>query len=189
MLKKKDWKELLQEFSNKVDKREQLIKGKIEDLKEQEEVIQTKIKDNSGRMIELEMDGDTSGVAAIKKENRDFRIELEEIQDSIEGYKSQLGTARDYYANDLDKIRTAANKAEEERLQQDKANYARLDELQAKIDELKEQMEKTRNELQFRRTTVEDLKWQFHHIDPRVSKIPDYEKENFIKMWLAGEDT
>ncbi|PQP89669.1 hypothetical protein [Paenibacillus sp. AR247] len=191
MLKKKDWKELMQESIEKVDKREQLIQGKINDLQEQEEVIQTKIKDNSSRMIELEMDGDTGGVATIKKENRDLRIELQEIQDSIEGYKGQLGTARDYYAKDMDKIRAAANKAEEERLQQRKADHARLDELQAQIDELEKQMEKTRNELRFSRSVSEELTHfsYLNHIDSRAYSLSAYEQQSFIKSWLAGEDT
>ncbi|MEK5641940.1 hypothetical protein BK138_08510 [Paenibacillus rhizosphaerae] len=189
MLKKKDWKELLQEFLDKVDKREQLIQGKIDDLQEQAQIIKTKIKDNSDQMIELEMSEDTTGIEKFKKENRTLRIELEEIQDSIDGYKTQLGTSRDYYAKDMEKIRAAANKAEEERLQQYNANHARLDELQAQIDELKKQMENTRYELRASRTTVEDLKWKFHLIDPRLGEIPSYEQENFIKIWLAGEDT
>lgn len=190
MLKKKDWKEMIQEFSDKVDKREKLIQGKIDDLQEQAQIIETKIKDNSGRMIELEMEGDTGGVATIKKENRDLRIELEGIQDAIEGYKSQLGTARDYYAKDLEKIRAAVNKAEEEHIQWGKDTRAKRDDLESKIDELKQQVEQINNELRFARTISEEMEWGYiKHIDPRVDSLKDYEKQNFIKSWMAGHDT
>lgn len=189
MLKKKDWKELLQEFSDKVDKREKLIKGKIDDLQEQEQIIQTKIKDNSDQMIELEMNEDTGGVEKFKKENRTLRDELEEIKDAISGYENQLGTSHDHYARDLDKIRVAANKAEEERIQRDQDTRSRRDGLEAKIDELKKQIEQINHELRFSRTTVEDLRWQLSHIDRRASKLPFHEQENFIKRWLADGDT
>ncbi|MED5015943.1 hypothetical protein P9847_01345 [Paenibacillus chibensis] len=190
MLKKKDWKEMIQEFSDKVDKREKLIRGKIDELKEQEEIIQTKIKDNSGRMIELEMEGDTSGVTTIKKENRDMRIELEEVQDAIEGYKSQLGTARDYYAKDLEKIRAAVNKAEEEHFQWKQDTRSRRDGLEAKIEDLKKQVEQINNEIVFTRTISEEMEWGYiTRIDPRVDSLKDYEKQNFIKSWMSGHDT
>ncbi|MNN81223.1 hypothetical protein D3C81_1980270 [compost metagenome] len=48
-------------------------------------------------------------------------------------------------------------------------------------------MEKTRNELRFSRTTVEDLKWQLRHIDPRANKLPSHEQEYFLKRWLAAD--
>lgn len=192
MLKKKEWKELIEEVGRKIDKREQMIESKIADLQEQGNSIQAKIKDNSGRMIEFEMEGDTAGVEVIKKENKELRNELEEIQDSIAGYQNQLGTSREYYAKDMDKIRAAVKKAEEERLQRDKIAFARLDELQAKMDELKKQMEKTRFELQISRPVSEELT-SFQYIvliDQRAYyQLKEYERQSFIKSWLSGDDT
>lgn len=187
MFKNKDWKELLQEFIDKVDAREELIQSKIDGFHEQGASINAKIRENSARMIELEMAGDTGAVEKFKKENQKLRLELEEIKDSVAGYANQLGTSRDQYAGDLKKIQLAAKKAEEERLEQERMSMARLDELEAEIDKLKEQMEQTKNELRYGRTTAEDLKWQFRHIDPRVTKLPDYEQEQVIKSWLAGD--
>lgn len=187
MLKKKDWKELLQEFTDKVDKRERLIQSKINGFEEQARVIKVKIKENSAQMIELEM-SENSNVERFKKENQKLRLELEEIRDSISGYENQLGTSRNFYAKDLDKVRDAANKAEEERLEEVKADYALLDDLEAKMDEIKKKMEQTRNKLQFSRTTVEDLKWNFSNIDSRVTNLSYHEQEYAIKSWLSGGD-
>ncbi|MHA2852851.1 hypothetical protein ACXZ7E_02605 [Paenibacillus lautus] len=189
MLKKKDWKELMQEFVDKVDKREQLIQDKIDELKKQGAIIQTKIRENSDQMIELEMNEDTNSVEKFKKENRNLRLQLDEIQDSISGYESQLGTSRDYYAKDWDKIRAAAKKAEEDRIIQEKAANAEIDDLQAKIDELKEQREQKKRKLQFSRTTIEELSGQLRHIDPRAIQLSHYTQQAFIKTWLHGGNT
>ncbi|WP_422657362.1 hypothetical protein ACK8P5_16570 [Paenibacillus sp. EC2-1] len=192
MLKKKDWKELLQEFSDKVEKREQLIQSNINGLQEQVAVIQAKIKENSDQMIEFEMSEDnTSGVEKFKKENRKLRLELEEIQDSIAGYENQLGTSRDFYGKDLDKIRDAANKAEEERIRLEQESFSKRDALKSKIKEIEKQINEIECET-IGRSSIEILLNHYPYlatIDPRAYSLKDHGKHLFIRSWLAGHDT
>lgn len=191
MLKKKDWKELLQEFSDKVGKRELLIQSKIDGLQEQGAAIQTKIKENSNHMIELEMNGDMGGAEKVKNENRQLRLQLEEIQDSIAGYESQFGTSHDFFIKDLDKIRDAANKAEEERTQWRDDTISKRNDLEAKIKKFEEQILEINHELRISKTIKEELCRSSYLtlIDPRANSLSDYDKSNFMKCWLSGVET
>lgn len=191
MLKKKDWKELLREFGDKVEKRENLIQSKIDGLQEQAKIIQAKIKANSDQMIDLEMNEDTSGVEKLKKENRKLRAELEEIQDSITGYESQLGTSRDHFAKDLDKVRDAANKADEEQKRWQEESVSKRKALEAEIEELTKQVKDINFNLQISRTAAEEMD-SFHyllHIEPRALDLKEYLRPGFLKSWLRGHDT
>lgn len=188
MLKKKDWKELMQEFIDKVNKREQMIQSKIDDLKKQERTIQAQIKNNSGHMIELEMNEDMSSAEKIKKENKQLRLQIEEIQDSIAGYENQLGTSRDLYAKDLDKIRTAVKKAEEERVQRGKDLFAEMDEVDEKIEALKKEREQLSNDYHFNNARKErhSLEQYIEYLDSRAGTIEYADREQFILRWLSG---
>lgn len=190
MLKKKDWKELLQEFIDKVNKREELIQSKIDGLQEQAASIQAKIQENSDQMIDLEMNEDFVGVEKFKKENRKLRTELEEIQDSIAGYKSQLGTSRDHFAKDLDKVREAANRADEEQKRWLEESISKRKALEAEIEELTKQVKEINFNLQISRTAAEEMD-SYHyliHIEPRALDLKEYLRPGFLKSWLQGRD-
>lgn len=190
MLKNKDWKELMQEFNDKVDKRENLIQSNIDGLQEKAQVIQTKIKENSDLMIESEMNEDTNGVENFKKENRRLRLDFEEIKDSIAGYENQLGTSRNFFAQDLDKIRVAANKAEEERIRWTNDTVSKRKDLESKTKEIEKQINEINYELRCSRSVTEQLD-HYHHLttlDPRAKTLNDYEKKSFINSWLSGDN-
>jgi len=191
MLKKRDWKELLQEFRDKVEKRENLIQSKIDGLQEQAASIHAKIKENSDQMIDFEMNEDFVGVEKFKKENRKLRTELEEIQDSIAGYESQLGTSRDHFAKDLDKVRDAANRADEEQKRWQEESVSKREALEAEIEELTKQIKEINFNLQIRRTAAEEMN-QFQYlysIEPRAVDLREYLRPGFLKSWLRGHDT
>ncbi|WP_019913185.1 hypothetical protein [Paenibacillus sp. HW567] len=189
MFKNKDWKELMQEFKDKVDKREVLIQSNIDGLQEKVEVIKGKIKDNADKMIEAEMNEDTNGLEKFKKENRKLRLDLEEIQDSIAGYETQIGTSRNLFVKDLDKIRDAANKAEEERIRWTDEIVSKRKDLESEIKEIEKQISEINNELIFSRAVTEQLEYSSYliYIDPRSKSLKDYEKKSFINSWLSGD--
>lgn len=189
MLKKKDWKELMQELKNKVDEREQMISNKIDDLRNQGQAVQMKIKENNAQMIEFEMNEDMNSAEKIKKENKQLRLQLEEIQDSISGYENQLGSSYGHYAKDMDKIRVAVNKATEERVQHRKDLSARMDEVDGEIDTLKKEREKLLNEYHFSGAVTEtsSLLSYIEYLDPRAKNIDYRDREQFILRWLSGD--
>ncbi|WP_342439976.1 hypothetical protein NSS79_15210 [Paenibacillus sp. FSL L8-0436] len=190
MLKSKGWKELMQEFNDKVDKRESLIQSNIDGLQEKAQVIETKIKENSDQMIESEMNEDNNGVEKFKKENRRLRLELEEIQDSISGYENQLGTSRAFYAKDLEKVRIAANKAEEERIRRTDEIISKRKDLESEIKGIEKQISEINNELIFSRSVTDQMDNYSYLVtlDPRTKNLKDYGKGEFIKSWLSGDD-
>ncbi|MFF2907678.1 hypothetical protein [Paenibacillus sp. NPDC057934] len=188
MLKSKSWKELMQEFVDKVNKRENLIQSNIDELQEKAQVIQTKIKENSDLMIEAEMNEDTNGVEKFKKENRKLRLDIEEIQDSIAGYENQVGTSRNFFSKDLDKVRDAAIKAEEERKRWTEDTVSKRKDLESQIKELKNQISGINNELIFSRSVTQELEYSSYlgYIEPRTKSVRLHETKSLINSWLSG---
>ena len=187
MLKSKSWKELMQEFNDKVDKRENLIQSKIDDLQEKAQVIETKIKDNADQMIEAEMSEDLNGAEKYKKENRRLRLELEEIQDSIAGYENQLGSSRAFYAKDLEKVRIAANKDEEERIRWTNEIRSKKEGLESKIKEIEKEISEIVYELKCSRSVAEQMDnyYLLTTLDPRAKTLKELDKTFFIRSCIT----
>lgn len=188
MFTKKTLQQQINDFKEKVYARETKISSRISELEAEAASIKAKVKTQTAEIVELEMSGNSSDIGKLQKSNREMRMQLEEIQDSIQEYKDQLGDRTNPFVKDLEKLRIAGNKVTEERLKNEKALRAESAALETQIEDLKSKLEKINHELYASgaHTEVDTLKQIAVYLDPRATGLSYYEQNNFIKKWLGG---
>lgn len=191
MSEKKSLQQHINEFQNKVRAQESKIANRINDLKVQASKLRTTIKDQSSKIVELEMFEDSTGISELQKNNREMRLQLEEIQDSIQSYEEQHSNQKKLYAKDLEKLRTVANKAAEERIKEIDGLGLEAIEIESQIEALNHKLKQVRHEgyVLEMRTEVNDLKQIISYIDPRANELDFFKKEQLIKNWLGNYPT
>lgn len=192
MFKKKTLQQHINEFRNKVDSRESTILSRIKSLEEQASAIQTQIKSQSAKIVDLELNGNNSGqIDDIKKSNRQLRLELEEIQESIEGYQNQLEHDPSLYAEDLEAIRQAGNDAISDRKKEMGELISKANDLESQIESLRKELEQIRNKwyILHQHNDYYTFSSILSYIDPRVTKLNSTEEEQFLNDWLSGSSS
>lgn len=178
----------INEFKKKVDSRESKVDAKIRSLEEQASAIQVQIKSQTDKIVEFELNGeDPKKIDEVKKSNRELRLQLEEIQDSIVGYRDQLEHNSTLYDKDLEGIRQAAHKAAADRKKEMEELSAMIDDKAAQVQALEKELEQIRNKRYF--LSQYDDYYTFSsllsYIDPRAAKLSHSEQERFIKEWVS----
>lgn len=188
MFTKKTLQQQINDFKEKVYARETKISSRISELEAEAASIKAKVKAQTAEIVELEMSGNSSDIGKLQKSNREMRMQLEEIQDSIQEYKDQLEDRTTPFVRDLEKLRIAGNKAAEERLENEKALRAESAALETQIEDLKSKLKKINSDLYISgaSTEVDTLKQIAVYIDPRATGLGFYEGKNFINNWLGG---
>lgn len=189
MFKKKTLQQHIDEFTRKVDSRESKIYSKIRELEEQASSIQSQIKSQSAKIVELELNGGSpEQVDVAKKSNRELRLQLEEIQDSIGGYQSQLEHGPSLYAEDLEKIRQAAKDATADRKKEMEELSSTIDDKKAQIKALEKELDQIRHKWNalYQYDDYYTFSSMLSYIDPRTTKLRESEKESFLRHWLSG---
>lgn len=192
MLKKKTLQQHINEFRNKVDSRESKIRSKIESLEEQASAMQIQIKTQGAKIVELELSGNNSGqIDEMKKSNRELRLQLEEVQDSIGGYQNQLEHGPSLYAEDLEGIRQAANEAASDRKKEMEELMSKANDVKSQIESLKKELEQINHKwyVLYQYDDYYTFSSFLSYIDPRVTQLRDTEKDRFLKHWLSGSSS
>ncbi|MNW38873.1 hypothetical protein D3C74_159510 [compost metagenome] len=192
MFEKKTLQQHINEFTRKVDSRESKIHSKIRELEDQVESIQSQIKSQAAKIVELELNGGSpEQVDVTKKSNRELRLQLEEIQDSIRGYQSQLEHAPSLYAEDLKTIRQAAKDATADRKKEMEELSSKVDDKKAQIESLQKELEQIKHEwnVLYHHDDYYTFSSMLSYIDPRVTKLDHSKKEQFLKDWLSGSSS
>lgn len=190
MFEKKTLQQHINEFTEKVQARESKINSKIIELEGEATAVRARIKNQNSQIVELDMADDQAGANKIRKSNRDLRLQLDEIQDAIEGYQSQL-EGSDQYSKELEKIREAGNKATQERIQKDKDLSEQRSAVEAQIDSLKDKLKQIQHEQyvnSFSRE-IDTLRPVITYIDPRARTLDYSKQEGFIERWLGGSSS
>jgi chromosome segregation ATPase len=188
MFEKKTLQQHIDEFVGQVNERNNKIRSKIKGFEAQADSIETTINEQSSTMVELELAGDTAGAEKLQKNNRQLRLQLEEVRDSIKGYQSQLGKRNAQYNKELDKVRVASNKAREERFEHGKKLIERREALENQLSEMKQKIESLRHEIHVNdsRTEVSAIRQLLPYIDSRSTKLGYLEQDQFIINWMGN---
>ncbi|SDF05102.1 hypothetical protein SAMN04488542_10571 [Fontibacillus panacisegetis] len=192
MFEKKTLQQHINEFTRKVDSRESKIHSKIRELGEQAASIQSQIKLQADKIVELELNsGSPEQIDAAKKSNRELRLQLDELQDSIVGYQNQLERDPSLYAKDLEGIRQAANKAAADRKREMEKLSSTVDDKKAQIQALEKELAQVRHEwnVLYHHDDYYTFSSMLSYIDPRVTKLDHSKKEQFLKDWLSGSSS
>ncbi|CAM3464102.1 hypothetical protein EDM52_18505 [Brevibacillus invocatus] len=176
------------EFLSKVNEQEGKIRSKIEELEFLFDSLTDKVKVQTAAMIELEIAGDNAGAEKIMKSNRQLRLQIDEIKDSIQGYRSQLGQGYQL-GKELDKVKAAAIQADKDRVERVNNLHKQGEQLAQQIADLKMKREQVMLDwrVSYSRTTEMDLVGIASYIDPRATALSLTEKETLIRKWMSGE--
>jgi len=191
MFGKKTLTEAVAALRSKVSEQSNKIAQKIETLEAEVEDIKSGLKTLAIERVQAELAGDTKALANIDTRWRDLQGRLAEAEELLEAFRAARGAANsNLYKDDLEKIRALAAKERE-------ARYARLKDLQSKRDETERRIEALQQELkqlnaEIDRARVDQeaqaLQTIADLIDPRIARIPDYERGRVIAKWITGED-
>lgn len=182
----------INEFKNKVGSRESKVYTKIQSLEEQASAIQMQIKSQTDKIVELDINGeDPKKIDEMKKSNRELRLQLEEIQDSIVGYRDQLEHNSTLYDKDLEGIRQAAHKAAADRKKEMEELSAMVDDKKAQIQAIEKELDQISHKwsLLYQYNDYYALSSLLSYIDPRAAKLSHSEQEQFIKEWVSGSSS
>lgn len=182
----------ISEFKNKVASRESKVATKIRSLEEQASAIQVQIKSQTDKIVELDLNGDDpKKIDEVKKTNRELRLQLEEIQDSIVGYRNQLEHNSTLYDKDLEGIRQAAHKAAADRKMEKGKLDSTISDKEAQIQTLEKEVAKIRTEAYIlgQYDDYYTLSSILSYIDPRAAKLSHSEQDRFIKEWVSGSSS
>lgn len=176
-------------FKNKAASRESKVTTKIQSLEEQASAIQMQIKSQTDKIVELDLNGDDpKKIDEVKKSNRELRLQLEEIQDSIVGYRDQLEHNSTLYDKDLEGIRQVAIKAAADRKIEREKLISTINDKEAQIQTLEKELAQIRIDayLLGEYDDYHNLISIFSYIDSRASKLKGSEQYEFFKAWLSG---
>jgi chromosome segregation ATPase len=177
------------EFLTQVREREQKIQDKIASLKKQDSEIKASIEEQTSNLVQYELADDLQGQEQCNKALRKLREKQIEIQELIAAYEKELGKGT-HYDKDLQKIRIAAKKEWDNRVQQ-------LAELRKERENIEEQIKRLQDKIEELRRDIADgtdpvvrsVRSIHRYIDPRTGKLSSYDVDRFIKAWINNEDT
>jgi len=187
MFKTTDLSTVVNEFLNTVEARRQKITDKITALEDEAAQLEARIKNQSEELVELEINDNLAGANKLRKSNQELRVQLAEINDTIQGYNAQL--EKPVEAKSLEQVRLAGAKARQDRLDLGTALLKESDELEKQIDELKVKNKKVLTEWNHTRydTEIGTLRRVASYIHPRVQEVPSSKHEELLKDWILGQ--
>jgi hypothetical protein len=182
----KDLGTVVNEFLKNVEGREKKITDKITALEDEATELEVRIKNQSEELVELEINDNLTGANKLRKSNQDLRIQLAEINDTIQGYNAQLNKPAD--ANSLEKIRLAGAKAMQDRLDLRASLLKESDELEKRIKELEVNKSNTLREWQHAgyNTEIGTLRSVLRFVHQDTRKLSFTQQEELLTSWIRG---
>jgi uncharacterized coiled-coil DUF342 family protein len=191
MFGSKNLDELVKGFVEKYNSRVSKIEAKLRDLESGSQRFNAKIKELTGQLVQFEMDDDAAGADKCRKEIRRLRLELSDNEDLASGYREQLySAAGSFLEKDVDKIKAAAVKSEEERKERQQAIREEVEELKRQKRELDNKIDRLVNESTRSSDylTIQTIKPVVQIAEQKFSKLDYSKQEAYIRKWMLGGD-
>jgi chromosome segregation ATPase len=189
MFGNKTLEQQVNEFLTQVREREQKIQDKIASLKKQDSEIKASIDEFTSKLVQYELADDLQGQEQCNKALRELREKQIEAQELVAAYERELGKGT-HYVKDLQKIRIAAKKEWDNRVQQLAELRKERENIEEQIKRLQDKVEELHRDIASGvGPVVRSVSGIHRYIDPRTGKLSPYDVDRFIKAWINNEDT
>lgn len=186
----KGLQEQVEAFKTKVQNQEEKIKARISALEQEAEKVKAEIADETRLLVLSELQDDTKGQEKSRVSLQKQKQRLSEIEDLIKAYQSEL-EKKSYCTGDIEKIRATALEERNARLERLKKLLEEQKNTQQQLEQLENKLKQIEADIKESRSEREVMKLApiASFIDPRLEKMPYYDRERYLRYWIVGEET
>lgn len=181
--------EMIASFKNQAEARSQKIRDKISSLEKEAGELKVAIEAETKRLVDCELVDDSEGQERAIMALREFRQKQVELHELTEAYRQELDVRKQYNIRDIDLIKTVARQEREDRHQKIMELGAEREAAELEIKELQNKIEQISNDIRRARYDTEEKKLFLisKYLEPKINKIPHFEREGYFRHWIDGD--